>query len=183
MNRNEFLYAPVDIPEWPQIHSEMLTFQEKLGTPYTWFFKNVEQMGALASMPTLKRWFDSQGMVMAECVYIIVRPKVITNVHRDIFAPNPLALNFPVVGCESVRTHFYRELIDIPFIQPGPNPHYDYKPHEIQEYDSTIVNTPTMLNVYTLHSVNNLTDQPRIVFSFRFREAPWHLVEKVDPTL
>jgi hypothetical protein len=90
---------------------------------------------------------------------------------------NPLALNLPVEGCGAgVRTHFYKELIDIPFVQPGANPHYDYKPHEIQEYASTCVDQPTMLNVHVLHSVNNLTDQPRIVFSFRFRQPPWHLV-------
>jgi len=183
MNRTDFLYAPVSVPNWSQIQSEMREFQQKLGTPSTVLFRNVENRGALLSMPTLKAWFDQEKMKMAECVYIVVPPKVITNVHKDIFAPNPLALNFPVEGCDHVRTHWYEELIDIPFIQPGRDPHYNYKPHEIREYASTIVNQPTLLNVHVLHSVNNLTEGPRIVFSFRFREAPWGLVEDVDPTL
>jgi len=177
MNKDNFLYAPVNLPNWPQIQAEMVAFRNKLGTPKEWFFQNVEHMGALSAMPTLHNWFKSQNMQMAECVYIITRARVITNIHKDIFAPNPLALNFPVEGCGAgVRTHFYKELIDVPFVQPGKNPHYDYKPHEIEQYDSTCVDQPTMLNVHVLHSVNNLTDQDRIVFSFRFRQAPWGLI-------
>jgi hypothetical protein len=183
MDRNSFLYKQVVVPEWDQIQSEMVLFQQKLGLPSTVLFRNVEREGALDAMPTLRAWFGSLGLKMAECVYIVVPPGVITNVHKDIFAPNCLAINFPVSGCETVRTHWYRELIDVPFVQPGKNPHYEYKPNEIQEYASTIVNVPTMLNVHVLHSVNNLSDKPRIVFSFRFREAPWCLVEDVDPTL
>jgi hypothetical protein len=183
MDRNSFLYKQVQVPEWDQIGREMVLFQQKLGLPSTVLFRNVEREGALDAMPTLKAWFGSLGLKMAECVYIVVPPGVITNVHKDIFAPNCLALNFPVSGCETVRTHWYRELVDVPFVQPGKNPHYEYKPNEIQEYDSTIVSVPTMLNVHVLHSVNNLSDKPRIVFSFRFREAPWRLVEDVDPTL
>jgi hypothetical protein len=183
MDRNSFLYKQVQVPEWDQIGREMVLFQQKLGLPSTVLFRNVEHQGALDNMPTLKAWFDSQGMKMAECVYIVVPPRVITNVHKDIFAPNPLALNFPVEGCDDVRTHWYRELVDVPFIQPGSNPHYNYRPDEISEYASTIVNQPTMLNVHVLHSVNNLTAHPRIVFSFRFRDAPWALVEDIDPTL
>jgi hypothetical protein len=176
LTRENFLYAPVDVPDWQQIQKEMLLFRTRLGTPDGWMFGNVEDKGALSFMPTLAKWFKSENMEMTECVYIITPAHVITNVHRDLFGLNELALNFPVQGYENIRTHWYKELIDLPFIQPGPNPHHIYKPNEIEEYDSTCVDVPTLMNVHVLHSVNNLTDQNRIVFSFRFREAPWHLV-------
>ncbi len=176
MDKNTFLYAPIVVPDWKQLHLEMLYFRARLGTPDNWEFKNVLDMNPLYSMPTLAKWFDVQNMEMTGCTYIITRAKVITPIHRDLFGFNSLALNFPVQGCENVRTHWYKELIDIPFIQPGDNPHHLYNVNEVEEYGSTCINTPTLINVHVLHSVNNLTDRPRIVFSFRFREPPWHLV-------
>jgi len=211
MDRSKFLYAPVNVPNWSQIHQEMLAWQKKLGTPREWFFHNVENLGALDEMPTLVEWFEEKNLHMAECVYIIVRPRVITNIHSDLFAPNALALNFPVTGCETVRTHFYEELPEVinrkrrdakrrmmfqginlgpsrtkpPEPEPPakPNPHPDYHIDDVRQIGDTCVNVPTMLNVSVLHSVVNTTNRPRIVFSFRFKEEPWHLIEEVDPTL
>ena len=205
MDKDKFLYAPVSVPNWPQIHKEMLAYQQEIGTPPEWFFHNVEHHGAPEAMPTLMEWFESQGMAITECVYIIVRPRVTTNVHADLFAANRLALNFPVVGCETVRTHFYEELTEViknrdralrrmmfEGINLGPvdrmraerdpkkqNPHPEYKPDEVRSIDSTIVSVPTLLNVSILHAVVNKTNHPRIVFSYRFKEEPWHLVENV----
>jgi hypothetical protein len=176
LTREDFLYSKVNVPDIDAITAEMRTFKDRLGVPHQVQFRNVENLGAKGALPSTMRWFDSVGLNMAECVYIVTPPRVITNIHKDIFAPNCLALNFPVVGCESVRTHFYKELIDLPLVQPGSNPHYNYRPDEIEFYESCCVNEPTMLNVHVLHSVNNLTTEPRIVFSFRFREAPWALV-------
>ena len=174
-NKENFLYQEVLIPNLDKIYAEIQTYDRLLN--YKGKFSLCDVAQSEKSLPTLWSWFQQQKL----CVHLVCHIHLFSGVSQPIHtdANDPiLALNFPISGCETTPTVFYKNKgTFIKYFTPKTNlPYFQYtdsNPEEIGRYTLT---KPTLINIKTPHAVLNSSNFDRVCFSFRFKPDPWNLV-------
>jgi hypothetical protein len=178
---NDFLYKHIEVENLDDITKELTDWHDKNVGDKTQF-KIISTKEILRSLPKLNQWFISNNLKPTDTVYLNINPLTNQAIHLDRHdkRSNNLALNFPIKNCGHTFTRFYKDTGKYTtWINPETNASYllldEENPELLGEYYLT---KPTLLNILVPHQVFNPTLHPRVCLSFRFKDDPWHLVNK-----
>lgn len=122
------------------------------------------------------------GMELLRSVLIQVEPKAIGRIHTD-FRPDKnygdqLAIQIPLANCEHSLTELWSSDYDPPVQYTHNGQPYNYfdKARCVKVSEFTLVH-PIIWRTDVPHSVSNVSDQPRLAISLRFKIDPWHLID------
>jgi len=127
---------------------------------------------------------EFMGRPVFKTVLIMASPNLVGKIHVD-HRPhdnNTLAINIPLINCESSVTEFWKSnevsseveytLSGSPYLSCGDRTTCT----KIDEYQLV---RPVLFNTSIPHSVNNYSSKPRMAISLRLEQDPWDLVETV----
>jgi hypothetical protein len=119
------------------------------------------------------------GLEVTHSILICANPRRRSGIHVDYRADKlKLALNIPLKNCNDSITEFW----DSGGTEPEHSitsinvPYKSYKIENCQQIAEFRLTKPVIFNTKIPHSVNNLSNKPRLAISLRFKEDPWHLV-------
>lgn len=141
----------------------------------------------LDNLPTMSNFFiplnlgitEFCGLSVTHSILIYAAPLRRSKIHVDYRADKlKLALNIPLKNCKDSITEFWNcngvqstyslTSLDVPYNR--------YDINDCEKIDEFRLTQPVIFNTKVPHSVNNMSPNPRLAISLRFKEDPWHLV-------
>lgn len=126
---------------------------------------------------------DFLGLEIQRAVLIQVSPGALGRIHTDWrFDKNygdQLALNIPLMNCENSVTELWESDYTPPtqYTDNG-QPYNYYDKDRCKKIAEFKLIKPVLFRTDIPHSVNNTGQTVRRAISLRFKQDPWHLVEK-----
>lgn len=166
-DRESFLWKFVDIKNTDEVDNLKKLFLDNLPSVDNFF------------IPLDLGIKEFLGMEVGHSVLIIAAPTKRSQIHEDYRADKlKLALNVPLKNCDHSITEFWN--------CQGADPDYEltsigvpynrYKIENCIKISEFKLTKPVIFNTKIPHSVFNLSSEPRLAISIRFRQDPWHLV-------
>jgi hypothetical protein len=142
----------------------------------------------LSGLPTVNNFFiplqlgikEFIGLEVTHSILIYAKPNQRSRIHMDYRADKlKLALNIPLKNCEDSITELWNCGSKEPkySLTPSNVPYNEYEIINCRKISEFRLTKPVIFNTKIPHSVNNLSNKPRLAISLRFREDPWHLVD------
>jgi hypothetical protein len=178
MNRNDFFFKTINIPNYDNILLEIQTYCLANLPEDGSTFSHIPVEPLINSSPYLTAWLASSNLQVRACAVIRFPTSKVAGPHIDS-TYNDLALNFPIKNCANCWTAFYK--LNKGSFQSRPLPNGLLfnglsDDAEVIEVSRFSLSTSTLINVKQLHQVWNPTDQLRISASLRFERDPWELI-------
>ena len=178
MMHKPFVYQTIDIPNYQEIHQELVSLAVAQQPRFSWTFNHLDPALVLDHCPGIAAWFRSQCLEPRASVLILQPPGADhKGVHTDT-TQDLLALNFGIANLLDTWCAFYTLKRGKPVsraLPPGPAwQHYEHA--DLEEIGRIDLVKPTLINVCIPHAVHNPTQDTRISVSFRFTQNPWHLL-------
>jgi hypothetical protein len=171
MQRDQFLYSKIVIPNWFAIQRELrgiLAFRSPRAV-----YSITRGDHYRSSFPGLFKWFDSRDLRVTTVADMRVEGQ--HPAHVDIW-DGVLALNLPVDLCDHSITRFYTSKVPGEPVSSITIPHLSWGPEDLEEIDRYALTGPVITNTQRIHSVCSGVGEVRRSLSFRFDRAPWELV-------
>ena len=122
------------------------------------------------AVETIRPWNE-----LDQIAIVVVKPHGRIPIHTDLgeyTIPTKYALNFPIFNTDNCYTAFYKLNKDVegPIkYQDHGDPYVSYRDEDVEEIDRMFLTNTAFFNTQVLHSVVNLTDQPRCAITLRFK--------------
>ena len=174
IDKESFTWRAIEIPNWDQIYQELQILPSVIHRENPIFWASRDIGIYQQHLPTLFKWFDEKSLVVEMIAYVRIFKNFQQNHHRDL--GYTLALQLPIINCESVYTGFYTTTDRAVFTKNSNHIYLNYPLQNMVEYDRYYLKGPLLADVSKIHSVQNFTDQERHAISVRFTEPPWSLL-------
>ena len=173
-----FCFKHLHLDNYSEVQDEINKYCRSLQLPVHTIFKPLVVDDVIWATPKLFSWFAKNNLTPVTVAYIAVAPESNQVMHVDP-GPSALALNFPVGDIlYDAHTSFYRNKgrwsnSSTPHTNVGYIEYTDPEPEEVGRY---VLTQPTLIHIKIPHSIKNLSTQPRVCLSFRFKIDPWNLI-------
>lgn len=179
MNRNEFFFKVIDVPNYDSVLLEIQTYCLSNLPDDGSTFSHIPVAPLIDNSPYLKAWLSSSNLQVRTCAVIRFPTSKSYDLPHIDSGQSGLALNFPIENCDNCWTAFYK--LNKGSFESKPLPNgliYNglADDAEVVEVSRFSLTTSTLINVKQLHQVWNLTNQLRISASLRFERDPWDLI-------
>lgn len=179
MNRTDFFFKIIDIPDYDHILLEIQTYCLANLPDDKSTFSHTPVAPLISSSPYLEAWLTRSNLKVRTCAVIRFPTTESYDLPHIDSGQSSLALNFPIENCANCWTAFYK--LNKGSFQSTPLPNgllYNALSDdaEVVEVSRFSLVTSTLINTKQLHQVWNPTPQIRIAASLRFERDPWELV-------
>jgi hypothetical protein len=179
----DFWYTQLDCPNYTVIQNEIsawLTPQLEYFKQRKMYFENLDPNAVFVSSPSLLQWLQSLSAGPVRVIGLIINePNSQGGIHTDTQHCD-LALNISIQTA-GTHTNMYSIQHGIPYIATTPTgltlTKYDKCVFDLHS-QFQLENSPVIMNTKKLHNGVNPTDQWRLAISIRFKEDPWHIINK-----
>ena len=170
-------YRAIDIPAFEEIQQQLLVLLTQTVDNYDTGSVIVDQSTIWNTCPKLKEFVDAHDLQLDMCRFFITGQHGALPIHIDGDEHHHkfLALNLPVLNCSNSQMQWWDQ-VELTASETN----YQYSNFKIPIYDSdnkVLIHSleligPHLVRVDIPHNVVNYQDQPRAIFSMRFKPEP-----------
>ena len=170
-------YRAIEIPAFEEIQQQLLGLLAQSGDNYDTGSIIIDASTLWHTCPKLKTFVDAHDLQLDMCRFFVTEPHGSLPIHQDGDEHHHkfLALNLPVLNCLNSEMQWWDQVELV-----AAETHHQYSKFKIPVYDSAHkvlthsleLAGPHVVRIDLPHSVVNHQDQPRAIFSMRFKPEP-----------